>query len=479
MLDQAQRDEIGVRYRLRIETLSPLHVGAGGADLQRQTPDFMRVDGQLVVIDPNKLVNVLGPRQVDRLTAGVPLLELLDGLRDDQKLALAAYTLQDPGGEVTTVRPHIKLPGARPYLPGSSLKGALRTALAWALLSDGVVRARGRDLGRSRFRADDRLDRALFGSDPNHDLLRALHVGDSEGAPWRDGLRLSQVAVYSIQHGRRLAPKGSRFRLHLEAIPEGVTLIANARRDNFILQPEQARQLRFGPRLEYVLRLPYHANRMAEVLIRQERDFFHRYGPRALVAFYDRLGHTLAELDQDRACLVQVGWGTGWTGKTVGSALAEALLDEIKARYRMGRRDAVFPKTRRLVEHGFEAQMPLGWLRVTFEPLGEEVTPEVTPQAEPRAERRTPERKPPEAQPKTLEELEVGQTVEGRVDGIAKFGAFVDVGLPFNGLIHISELSEEWVDRVEEVVQVGQVVMVRVIEVDVERRRIGLSLKQV
>jgi len=477
MLDQAQRDELGARYRLRIETLSPLHVGAGGADLQRRTPDFLRVDGQLVVIDPDRLVDVLGPGQIDRLAAGLPLSKLLDELSKDERLALAAYTLQDPGGEVTTIHPHIKLPGARPYLPGSSLKGALRTGLAWALLSDGIVRARGRDLGRSRFRADDRLERALFGSDPNHDLLRALHVGDSEGATWRDGLRLDQVAVYSIRQ-RSLVPKAPSFRFHLECIPEGVTLTADARRDNFILQPRHARVLRFGPRLGYLLRLPAHANRMAQELIRQERDFFHRYGPRTLVAFYDRMGGTLAELDHDRACLVQVGWGTGWTGKTVGSALAEVVLNEIKARYRMGRHGAVFPKTRRLVERDFEPRMPLGWLRVTFEPLGEEVTPDVTTQAEPRVARRGAKERAVVAEPRSLEEVKEGQIVEGTVDGIAKFGAFVDIGLPFNGLIHISELSEEWVDRVENIVQVGQVVRVKVIEVDVERKRIGLSLKQ-
>jgi ribosomal protein S1 len=113
----------------------------------------------------------------------------------------------------------------------------------------------------------------------------------------------------------------------------------------------------------------------------------------------------------------------------------------------------------------------LGWLQVTFEPLGEDAAPLVTTQLEPGEQ--------PLLRPRRIEDLEVGQLVEGKVDGIASFGAFVDVGLPFNGLIHISELREGWVDRVEDVVQVGQVVQVRVIEVDVQRRRIGLSLKQV
>lgn len=480
MLDQTRRDQLGVRYRLHIQTLSPLHVGAGGEDLQRRTPDFLPMKGQLVVVDPDRLTDVLGPHQIERLVAGVSMTELLEGLRDDQKQALAAYTLQDPGGDVTTIRPHVKLPGARPYLPGSSLKGALRTALAWAMVDDGAVQVRVRDLGTNRYWASSRLERALFGSDPNHDLLRALHVGDSEGTAWQGGLRLAQVAVYSIQRQRGLAPKGSRFRFHLETIPEDVSFTATARRDNFILEPDQARQLRFGDRSAYLLRLPHHANRLAEKLISQERDFYRRYGPARLVEFYDRLGQTLDGLDRERCCLVQVAWGTGWTGKTVGPALDEALLTEIKARYRLGREGNVFPKTRRLVERKSEPVMPLGWLQVTFEPLGEDVEPPVATRLEPaKPESEEPPREQPLARPRRIEDLEVGQLVEGRVDGIASFGAFVDIGLPFNGLIHISELREGRVEQVEDVVQVGDKVQVRVIKVDVERRRIGLSLKQV
>jgi ribosomal protein S1 len=136
--------------------------------------------------------------------------------------------------------------------------------------------------------------------------------------------------------------------------------------------------------------------------------------------------------------------------------------------------------------------MPLGWLQVTFEPLDDAWIPELVASAP--AEGTPPpvtkrlitavdsaptEGERPSAQPRTIDDLQEGQIVEGEVEGIAKFGAFVDIGLPFNGLIHISELSEEWVDRVEVVVHQGQKVRVRVIEVDVQRQRVGLSLKQV
>jgi polyribonucleotide nucleotidyltransferase len=135
--------------------------------------------------------------------------------------------------------------------------------------------------------------------------------------------------------------------------------------------------------------------------------------------------------------------------------------------------------------------MPLGWLEVTFELLGEDRMPEqaaaapqegAPPPVEDRVAGGAVQQRPARAaggQPRTIDDLREGQIVEGKVEGIASFGAFVDIGLPFNGLIHISELRDGWVDRVEDVVHPGQTVRVKVINVDRERQRVGLSLKQV
>ena len=65
--------------------------------------------------------------------------------------------------------------------------------------------------------------------------------------------------------------------------------------------------------------------------------------------------------------------------------------------------------------------------------------------------------------------------LEGRVSNVANFGAFVDLGIKRDGLVHISELSDTWIDNPREAVRVGQVVRVRVLEVDRQRGRISLS----
>ena len=67
--------------------------------------------------------------------------------------------------------------------------------------------------------------------------------------------------------------------------------------------------------------------------------------------------------------------------------------------------------------------------------------------------------------------------LEGRVSNVTNFGAFVDLGVKRDGLVHLSELSDGWVDDPREIVRVGQIVKVRVLEVDRERGRISLSMK--
>lgn len=78
-----------------------------------------------------------------------------------------------------------------------------------------------------------------------------------------------------------------------------------------------------------------------------------------------------------------------------------------------------------------------------------------------------------------MEELAPGMMLQGTVRNVVDFGAFVDVGLEQDGLIHISELSDVYVRHPLDVVAVGQIVRVRVIDVDLRRRRIALSMRGV
>ena len=78
---------------------------------------------------------------------------------------------------------------------------------------------------------------------------------------------------------------------------------------------------------------------------------------------------------------------------------------------------------------------------------------------------------------KEIADLKVGMELEGIVTNVANFGAFVDIGVHQDGLVHISELANRFVDDPHQVVKVGQVVKVRVLKIEEKLKRISLSMK--
>jgi protein Tex len=76
-----------------------------------------------------------------------------------------------------------------------------------------------------------------------------------------------------------------------------------------------------------------------------------------------------------------------------------------------------------------------------------------------------------------LKDLQPGMVLEGTVSNVAQFGAFVDLGVHQDGLVHVSQLASKFVSDAREVVRTGQIVKVRVLEVDMARKRIALTMK--
>lgn len=77
-----------------------------------------------------------------------------------------------------------------------------------------------------------------------------------------------------------------------------------------------------------------------------------------------------------------------------------------------------------------------------------------------------------------VSDLRVGMRLEGTVSNVAAFGAFVDIGVHQDGLVHVSQLADRFVKDPHDVVKAGDVVQVRVTEVDIDRGRIGLSMRR-
>jgi uncharacterized protein len=76
-----------------------------------------------------------------------------------------------------------------------------------------------------------------------------------------------------------------------------------------------------------------------------------------------------------------------------------------------------------------------------------------------------------------IKDLKVDMVLEGTVSNVAAFGAFVDLGVHQDGLIHVSQLSNKFITDAREVVKTGDIIKVKVLEVDVARKRISLTMK--
>jgi uncharacterized protein len=76
-----------------------------------------------------------------------------------------------------------------------------------------------------------------------------------------------------------------------------------------------------------------------------------------------------------------------------------------------------------------------------------------------------------------LKDLQPGMLLEGTVSNVAQFGAFVDLGVHQDGLVHVSQMSHKFVNDAREVVKTGQVVKVRVLEVGLARKRVSLTMR--
>ena len=76
-----------------------------------------------------------------------------------------------------------------------------------------------------------------------------------------------------------------------------------------------------------------------------------------------------------------------------------------------------------------------------------------------------------------FEDLKDGMVLTGTVRNVIDFGCFVDIGVKYDGLVHISEMSDKYIKNPAEIVSVGDIVKVKVIKIDQERHKVGLSMK--
>ena len=356
-------------YDLTLSTLTPFHIGSG--ETLEKDFDYAIFKKRTWVMDTEKVAAAYMFDDNGRYVAGLettPPAQLLRPSDFDPNSSFFHYVM--PGtphasSAGAAVQAHIKNVFSQPYLPGSSIKGALRTIIfreAYAAAAEPLAPHR---LQRSRSWAAQEIERSLFGGDPNHDLMRAVQVTDSQPLEASDCLQLLNVHVF----GR--SKVGSP--IALECIKGDAVFKATLTIDDYLFRDEQAqRRLRFTADQESWLRqLVQHANGQVRRRIQQEMAFYQARRKEGAARFYRQLASLTQQMPAD-TFLLQVGWGGGWDSKTAAYLLSAEEKEAVIGRYNLAkgkhRAGQPFPASRRAVSRGqgetAQAAAPLGWLLV-------------------------------------------------------------------------------------------------------------------
>jgi len=371
-----------------ITCLSPVHVGTGAKldwlDGFAADKRWWRMDIDRVVAGGGNPVALTRAMQDPQFSWRAWLRR--NNLRHADAAVYSITSWFDPGD--LEIREAIKDVYHRPYLPGSSIKGAIRTAILRCLLQDDeAVKQRLKEYlsagiydlqPPARFAAEP-LEEELLGSHPNRDLMRSLHVADSAPAGIKQ-LLLGETAVYTLRNDK-LAIKtgyGQDYRQFVEWLIPGTALDASLGIDDFLFAPAARPALRFTEGQENAVRdLARCCNDFARDLLDREQRFYAQHQASSLINDCTRLRAELDSLPAG-AFLLNAGWGGGWETRTAGDVVRELLTDQefrdLRQPYELGKSpdrydqsylDHYFPHSRHLAHQG-GIPRTLGWMK--FEP---------------------------------------------------------------------------------------------------------------
>ncbi len=355
-------------YDVTLTTLTPLHIGDGNE--LRQDFDFVVHGGRTYCLDEDEVLRLKEKQLIPDRTGRYPLPGRLLTDADFRNSNLFRYVLSGrPRSRKSDARmkAFIKDVYDRPYVPGSSLKGALRTALAWTGWNEVKPQLDRNAVGRRKSWAGQPLERKLFGRDPNHDLLRALHVSDLFG-PQKAGAELL------IANAQVLTKRSAGSPIELEALRGDTALRGTITIDDTLFTPF-AQKLNFSNRKHWLDELPARAQAHSLARITPLVEWFEAAeGGARIAAFYRQLAQ--AGLSENQA-LLQLGWGSGWDGKTFWTHLQKDphLFEQLVTDFRMHRQQRnapprrvgdPFPRSKRaamVVKQGKALPVaPFGWV---------------------------------------------------------------------------------------------------------------------
>ena len=382
-----------MKQNYQLEILTPVHIGSGETlshiDGYYANGQWYSIDLERVLAHPSADLNALTSEMGRRDFRWERHLRQ----RNIDPAEVSVYSLSCPQSpEEVEIREAIKGIHDQPLIPGSTLKGAIRTALLGEILSvSNKVYEEGRDHlneliergSRGNPRREQparRVETFAFGRDPNRDLFRALQVGDTVPIK-NDALEIGMAWTMTLNQNNELVQKidrGREYKTFVQQIRTQQILTFTLKIDDLLFRDREKQRLGFNDLQQKTLQDIAEVCRSAvDHLIQGEQDFFNYYRLPEIANIYDKL-RDLNDTVPEGAFLLQIGWGTGYNANTVTNLFTddeESPVDwmDLRERFRLGesrsRRGAYdereFPKTRRILYRGQNPLAPLGWVKIS------------------------------------------------------------------------------------------------------------------
>jgi CRISPR-associated protein Csm5 len=360
-------------YQLKITTITPLHIGTGNTLLQDF--DFVSHQGSTWVINEDELANLLyseGGDAFERMAQGEPAGDLIQNDEYARANPLFRYVMKGKvraGSRGAQLQEQIKDAWDRPYIPGSSLKGALRTAIMFVMWGQRDYQLDVNQLGRNaKFAAQSVEGELLMGEKPrpNYDIMRALQVADSQP----DLTQSLEVKNMSVVVGK----KDPAAPIEIEAVKHDVTFTTTITLDSHLLHKDQRQQLGWDKLHRQLLKnIPTVANLWTQTRLESDAARPRQGNWKSMYEFLLReyAGKHLA----DDEFILQLGWGGGWDSKTMGAQLTtdEGKFAQLVGKYGLDKTGKFepgerFPKSRRVALNSSNNPLyTLGWVKVKME----------------------------------------------------------------------------------------------------------------
>ncbi len=364
------RTTLGERVFCSLEVLTPVHVGSGVR--LKAGFDFDTTTETTTIVSQADLYAYFRSRPEEgRAFADNPRLSTLKRMPGGLRYPVKA--------EANDLLEFVRDGNGRPYLPGSSIKGALRTALLRERVQSFKVE---QAIGNVKFAEKDIL-KSVFGPDPYQNLMRALAPGDA--AAHEGMLTLRRVLILNLTDangesaGWKNVPdrntssdpdKGTA--IFAEMLGPGAVVPFSLYRDDFVFS-DRARELNLQTKRFSMEDLAVLANRCARKRLASEFDFIDRIQNLKdvdnILDDIERLRNLIPveKSDQEKQVfMLRMGWGSGWRSMT-GDYLTENQLSIIRNQNPLGKKGMPFPKTRKIVFDEDEPVYLPGWVLVRLD----------------------------------------------------------------------------------------------------------------